>query len=58
MAAQDYLGVERIYYQPVERGFEAELARRLELIRARLRDRPAAPPEGSQSSTGPGPSRV
>ena len=37
VAAQDYLGVDRIYYQPVERGFEAELARRLEQIRQRLR---------------------
>jgi putative ATPase len=39
VAAQDYLGVEREYYRPVERGFEAELAKRLEEIRARLRSR-------------------
>ena len=38
VASQDYLGVERLYYQPVERGFEAELLKRLEIIRARLRD--------------------
>lgn len=37
IAAQDYLGVEKTYYRPVERGFEAELAKRLEVIRARLR---------------------
>ena len=37
IAAQDYLGVEREYYRPVERGFEAELAQRLAAIRARLR---------------------
>jgi putative ATPase len=37
VAAQDYLGVDRIYYQPVERGFEVELARRLEQIRAKLK---------------------
>jgi len=37
VAAQDYLGVEREYYRPVERGFEAELAKRLETIRAKLR---------------------
>ncbi|MGE3777333.1 MAG: replication-associated recombination protein A, partial [Pirellulaceae bacterium] len=43
IAAQDYLGVEREYYRPVERGFEAELARRLERIRDRLRSRPAPP---------------
>jgi putative ATPase len=37
VAAQDYLGVEREYYRPVDRGFERELAKRLEAIRARLR---------------------
>jgi putative ATPase len=48
VAAQDYLGVDRIYYQPVERGFEAELARRLERIRARLRGTPESA-DGPQS---------
>jgi putative ATPase len=38
VAAQDYLGVERQYYQPVDRGFEAELAERLKSIRERLRE--------------------
>jgi putative ATPase len=37
VAAQDYLGVEREYYRPVDRGFEAEMATRLEAIRATLR---------------------
>jgi putative ATPase len=37
IAAQDYLGVEREYYRPVDRGFEAELAQRLERIREVLR---------------------
>jgi putative ATPase len=37
VAAQDYLGVDRQYYQPVARGFEVELAERLESLRARLR---------------------
>ena len=37
VAAQDYLGVERKYYRPVERGFEAELAQRLQVIREKLR---------------------
>ena len=37
VAEQDYLGVDREYYRPVERGFEAELARRLEEIRGKLR---------------------
>jgi len=38
VAAQDYLGVDRVYYRPVDRGFEADLAKRLETIRARLRE--------------------
>jgi len=37
VAAQDYLGVDREYYRPVARGFEAELARRLEILRQTLR---------------------
>jgi len=37
VAEQDYLGIEREYYQPVSRGFEVELAERLETIRERLR---------------------
>ncbi|MEC8782604.1 MAG: replication-associated recombination protein A [Planctomycetota bacterium] len=36
VAAQDYLGVERTYYRPVPRGFEAKLAERLEGIRKKL----------------------
>jgi putative ATPase len=38
VAAQDYLGVERQYYRPTDRGFERELAARLEEIRAWLRE--------------------
>ncbi len=37
LAAQDYLGVEREYYRPVDRGFERKLAERLTKIRAVLR---------------------
>ena len=37
VAEQDYLGVDREYYRPVDRGFEAELANRLQAIRDRLR---------------------
>ncbi len=33
VAAQDYLGVEREYYRPADRGFERELVQRLEQIR-------------------------
>jgi putative ATPase len=36
IAAQDYLGVEREYYRPVDRGFEKELAERLFKIREKL----------------------
>jgi putative ATPase len=36
IAAQDYLGVDREYYRPTERGSEKELATRLEQIRAKL----------------------
>ena len=38
VAAQDYLGVEREYYRPTDRGFERELAERLAAIRKRLRE--------------------
>jgi putative ATPase len=37
IAAQQYLGVDREYYRPVQRGFERELAERLQTIRAKLR---------------------
>jgi putative ATPase len=37
VVAQDYLGVERVYYEPVERGYERELGERLRAIRAKLR---------------------
>ncbi len=38
VAAQDYLGIERTYYRPTDRGFEQDLAKRLDAIRARLRE--------------------
>ena len=37
VASQDYLGVEKEYYQPTDRGFEKELQQRLTEIRAILR---------------------
>jgi putative ATPase len=37
VSAQDYLGVDREYYQPVDRGFEEKIAARLKLIRAKLK---------------------
>ena len=36
IAAQDYLGVDRSYYHPVNRGMEAELQIRLQEIKQRL----------------------
>ncbi|MDB4671776.1 replication-associated recombination protein A [Mariniblastus sp.] len=38
IASQDYLGVEKEYYQPVDRGFEKELRDRLIRIRRKLRE--------------------
>lgn len=38
VAAQDYLGVDREYYRPTDRGFEQQIAARLEAIRQRLRE--------------------
>lgn len=32
---QDYLGVEKTYYEPVDRGFEAEIRKRLQALRER-----------------------
>ncbi len=37
VSAQDYLGVDREYYQPVDRGYESEIAQRLKLIREKLK---------------------
>ena len=37
VAEQDYLGVDREFYEPTERGFEARLRERLETLRARFR---------------------
>jgi putative ATPase len=43
VAAQDYLGVEKTFYQPTPRGWEGQNRERLETIRKRLRSsqRPA-----------------
>lgn len=40
VASQDYLGVEKTYYRPTDRGFERELHERLVAIRARLKSPP------------------
>ena len=36
IAVQEYLGVDKVYYKPTQRGFEAELSQRLERIKAKL----------------------
>lgn len=38
VAPQEYLGVDREYYRPVDRGFESELNTRLAVLRERLRE--------------------
>ena len=43
---QDYLGVERTYYEPVDRGFEAEIRQRLEAIRKRKASGGREPADG------------
>ena len=48
IAAQDYLGVEKRYYEPTDRGLERDLGERLAEIRRRLAARPAPPPAGAE----------
>ena len=43
IAAQDYLGVDRRYYEPVDRGFERQIAERLKLILERLHPQAETP---------------
>ncbi|HEY0981325.1 replication-associated recombination protein A [Schlesneria sp.] len=43
--AQDYLGVDRSYYEPVERGAETEMKRRLDQLRQMRRTAPDSQPE-------------
>ncbi len=55
VAAQDYLGVDREYYRPTDRGFEQQIAARLEAIRQRLREakrtrQPTDQPEASSEA--------
>jgi putative ATPase len=48
IARQDYLGVERHYYEPTSRGLERDLGERLAEIRRRLKEAhlPPDPPAG------------
>jgi putative ATPase len=49
VAAQDYLGVDRTYYQPVDRGFESELRSRQVDIKRQLKGENVTPCEPSDS---------
>jgi putative ATPase len=40
IVAQDYLGIDKEYYRPASRGFEIEIAKRLEVIRTILHQQP------------------
>jgi putative ATPase len=46
---QDYLGVDKKYYEPVDRGFEAELKRRLDALRGGNNPESAGPGGGTNS---------
>ena len=48
--AQDYLGIDRRYYEPVDRGFEVELKARLDDLRERRQSGPADPSGHSDRS--------
>ncbi len=48
VASQDYLGVQRDYYRPVDRGFEQELAARLKHIRSLLRAANSGNPQAGE----------
>jgi putative ATPase len=52
IAAQDYLGVEKRYYEPTDRGLERDLGERLAEIRRRLRDRPHDQPPAGHDARG------
>ncbi len=57
ITGQDYLGVERRYYEPNEIGEEAGMRARLEEVRARrafLRDRPESHENGAHGGAGTG----
>jgi putative ATPase len=51
---QEYLPEERRYYEPVDRGHEAVIRRRLEELRRRRRDNRSQPPPAAAGDNGPG----
>jgi putative ATPase len=52
IAAQDYLGVEKTYYEPTDRGLERDLGERLAEIRRRLREGRQDPPGEQRPAAG------
>jgi putative ATPase len=46
---QDYLGVDKTYYRPTNRGYEAEIAERMAKLRKRATQANEAPEQGSDS---------
>jgi putative ATPase len=46
------LGVDREYYQPVDRGFEEKIAKRLKQIREKLKTGKSLEKSGSEKSGG------
>jgi putative ATPase len=44
VVSQDYLGVERVFFEPTLRGWEGEISQRLAQIRAQLRQAKSLPP--------------
>jgi putative ATPase len=49
---QEYLGIDRTYYEPVDRGYEVEIAARMAALRSRRKDAEAADVEGNQAKPG------
>ena len=54
VAVQEYLGVEKSYYEPTDRGEEADIQTRLVAIRRRLK---GLPPSGADCHEGDGAGR-
>ena len=53
---QDYLGVDKLYYEPTERGYEAEIAQRLSTWRQANRPAQEGPVDPSTTAPKPDPS--